>query len=231
MRSLVLLAVLLAPLTARADVLPDGHRAVKLTLKVDADVPAGKALVLANTFEGATVVTPGAVQDIQWHPLHGDMQLRLVSADSTEAIKAAAANLDRDKIKPLVDAGAACGAAFAGERTIEDSSPAVEVRWNFRATITGDTCGAELVKREFLDAGGKAVAAPGAPAQPGPTSAPLADPPKPAPATPTPAEPAAAPNKAAEKSSSMCQIGGDSAPGALLGLGLLLGLRRRRRTA
>jgi len=229
------LAVLFVPLVARADMLPDGHKGIKLSLRVDAEVPAGKALVLANTFEGGTLVVPGTDQKISWHPLGGEMQLRLVGAGEGEAIKAAGADLDRDKSKPLLAAGIVCAPPFAGVRTIVDTSPAVEVRWTYRASITDKDCKAELVKQEYLDATGKAVPAPPPPGEPKPMGAPLADPPKtdPAPA-PAPAEPPPvkavepAPTKAAEPASAGgCDLGG-SAAGGLAGLALL-GLRRRRR--
>ncbi|MDC0716484.1 hypothetical protein [Nannocystis bainbridge] len=230
------LAVLLVPLAARADMLPDGHKGVELSVRVEAQVPKGKALVLANTFEGGTLIVPGTDQKISWHPLGGEMQLRLIAAGDTDAIKAAGADLDRDKIKPLLAAGAACGPTFPGVRTIVDTSPAVEVRWTWRATIDGAKCSAELVKQEYLDATGKAVGTPPSPEAPKPVNAPLADPPKPpdapAPADKTPAQ-APVPVKAVEppakapESASGCDAGG-SAPGGLVGLALVLWLRRRR---
>ncbi|MBZ5710022.1 hypothetical protein [Nannocystis pusilla] len=230
------LAVLLVPLAARADLLPEGHKGVKLSLHVDAEVPAGKALVLANTFEGGTLIVPGTDQPISWHPLGGEMQLRLVAAADGEAIKAAGANLDRDKSKPLVAAGVVCAPPFAGVRTIVDTSPAVEVRWTYRASVNDSKCSAELVKQEYLDAAGKAVPAPPPLGEPAPTNAPLADPPRTAPPSPAPAPAEPAPVKAAEapptkaaapESAGGCDLGG-SAAGGLAGLALL-GLRRRRR--
>lgn len=240
MRSLpAALAVLLLPLAARADILPDGHKGVALSIRVDAQVPSGKALVLANTFEGGTLIVPGTDQKVSWHPLGGEMQLRLVAAGDGDKIKTAGADLDRDKIKPLLDAAAVCAPPFAGVRTIVDTSPAVEVRWTWRATIDGDKCSAELVKQEYLDATGKAVPAPGPEEPPRPVNAPLADPPRPAdapsPTTPPAPAPAPAPVKAegppaakAQESASGCDAGG-SAPGGLAGLALVCLLRRRRR--
>ncbi|WP_434418043.1 MYXO-CTERM sorting domain-containing protein [Nannocystis pusilla] len=227
------LAVLLFPLAARADLLPDGHKGVELSIRVDAQVPSGKALVLANTFEGGTVIVPGTDQKIGWHPLGGEMQLRLVAAGEVDKIKTAGADLDRDKIKPLLAAAAVCAPPFAGVRTIVDTSPAVEVRWTWRATIDGNKCSAELVKQEYLDATGKVVPAPGPAEPPKPINAPLADAPSPT-APPAPA-PAPAPVKAegppaakAQESAGGCDAGG-SAPGGLAGLALVWLLRRRRR--
>src|SRR5690606_3436391 len=180
----VVLAAMLTPTASRADILPDGHKGLELSLHVDAEVPAGKALVLANTFEGGVVVAPGSDQSISWHPMGGPMQLRLIDAAQADAITAAAADLDRDRSRPILDAAAVCHPPFPGVRTIVDSSPAVQLRWTFRAAITGDTCSAELVKEEYLDEAGKAVPAPSASGEPsGPVPAPLAD-------SPTPATPA-----------------------------------------
>lgn len=231
------LAVLLLPLAARADILPEGHKGIELSIRVDAQVPSGKALVLANTFEGGTLIVPGTDQKISWHPLGGEMQLRLVAAGEGDKIKTAGADLDRDKIKPLLATAAVCAPPFAGVRTIVDTSPAVEVRWTWRATIDGNKCSAELVKQEYLDATGKAVPAPGPAEPPKPVNAPLADPPQPAdaPSPTTPPAPAPAPVKAADppaakaqESASGCDAGG-SAPGGLAGLALMWLLRRRRR--
>ncbi|WAS96504.1 hypothetical protein [Nannocystis punicea] len=230
------LAVLLVPLAARADILPEGQKGVALSLRVDAQVPSGKALVLANTFEGGTLLVPGTDQKISWHPLGGEMQLRLISAGDGDAIKAAGADLDRDKIKPLLAASVECAKPFAGVRTIVDTSPAVEVRWTWRATVDGDKCSAELVKQEYLDATGKAVPTPPPPEPPKPINAPLADPPKPAsepapaptpPPAPAPVKAADPPAAKAQESAGGCNTRG-SAPGGLAGLALLWLLRRRR---
>ena len=54
---------------ARADVLPPGYTGVRLSIHVDAEIPKGKALVLANTFRGAD--RPPARRDprrSEWHP-------------------------------------------------------------------------------------------------------------------------------------------------------------------
>jgi MYXO-CTERM domain-containing protein len=229
----VVLATLLAPAAARADMVPDGYKAVKLSIRVEAAIPAGKALVLANTFEGGTVIAPGTDQPISWHPLGGDMQLRVVPADKVEAIQTAAKARDRDTIKPIVEAGLACGQSFTGVRTIADTSPAVEVRWTYRASVAGEACTADLLKQEYLDATGKAVEAPPPPPEDhGPKPAPLAGPPATPPAPPSPPAPAKTPDgppvPTAPKSGCGCDAG-EPAPGAFAWLGLaLLALRRRR---
>ncbi|MFY0540576.1 hypothetical protein [Nannocystis pusilla] len=212
------LAVLLLPLAARADLLPDGHKGVELSIRVDAQVPSGKVLVLANTFEGGTLIVPGTDQKISWHPLGGEMQLRLVAAGEGDKIKTAGADLDRDKIKPLLAAAAVCAPPFAGVRTIVDTSPATEVRWTWRATIDGNKCSAELVKQEYLDATGKAVPAPDPPSRPSPSTprsptrpSPPTRPRRPRPRSgPGPVKAADPPAAKAQESASGCDAGGSA---------------------
>ncbi|HEY8376073.1 MAG TPA: MYXO-CTERM sorting domain-containing protein, partial [Nannocystis sp.] len=224
LRLAVVLATFLIPLGARADLIADGYKTVKLSIHVDAVLPADKALVLANTFEGGTVLTPGVEQDISWHPRRGDMQLRVVPADKVEELRAAAQNRDDDTSKPILDAAFACGPSFPGERIIVDTSPAVKVRWTFRASVAGDACTADLVRKEFLDADGKVVDPPSDPADLGPKSAPLADPPRPAAPTKTADTPAAP----ASPGGCTCRTDDEPTRGlAWLALTLLVWRRRR----
>lgn len=225
----VVLATFLVPVAAHADMVPNGYKAVQLKIHVDAALPADKALVLAGTFEGATVITPATEQKISWHPLAGEMQLRVVPADKVEAIQTAAKALERDTIKPIVDAGLACGPSFAGVRTIPDTSPAVAVRWSYRASVSGEACNADLVKQEYLDDKGDPVEAPAAPEDSGPKSAPLAGPPSAPPAPPAPAKvPDGPPVPSKPASGCGCDVDAPG-PDALAGLALaLLAFRRRR---
>lgn len=231
--SLTLLTLLLAPLTSRADMLGPGEKGVKLSIQVDAEVPAGKSLVLVHTFRGADRITPGAPQTVEWHPLGGDMVLRLVAADKLGKLDELRAALERDQIAALV-AGRDCHAPFPGVRTISDSSPTAEIRWVYRVAITGDTCKAELVRTDHLDDKGALVSGDPNTAIPPPTLPPVPKAPEPAKAAepakaPEPAraaEPAKAP--ASAKGCAGCEVGGTHG-GASLGALLLLGLRRRRR--
>jgi hypothetical protein len=231
------IALLLAG-SARADMLPEGEKGVALSIRVDAEVPAGKALVLINTFRGADIIKPNEVQKVEWHPLAGAMQLRVIDKTKAAAIEAARENLDRDKVQPLIKSAIACGETFQGIRTIAETSPAEEVRWNFRVSIAGRHCNATLASTEYFDKAGKVVdpkataptaedmrepipppKPPGAPADPPP---PVAAPPPAAPAPPAPpAKPAAPANTGG------CSVGEPVAavPGLLLALLLL---RRRR---
>lgn len=231
-RTAVLATLLLLPLTARADILPPGEKGVKLSIHVDATVPAGKALILDHTFRGADIITPGATQEVEWHPLGGPMQLRLIPADQTRAIEDARANLDRDKVRPIADKGVVCHEPFQGVRTIPEASPAEEVRWTYRVSFDGDKCTAELVHQQYLK-GTEVVPAPTDPnAIPPPTPPATTTPP--APTTPPTKTDAPAPTKAAEAPAPAkaagcgCDVDG-RAPG-LAGLALLvLALRRRPR--
>lgn len=179
---LLLAAVCLAPTLAHADMMPPGQKSLELAIRVDAQVPAGKALVLTGTFRGADVIKPGEDQTIEWHPMAGDMQLRLVAADKVDAIVAARDKLERDAARRLADAGVVCSQPIAGVRTIPEDSPAARLRWTLSATIDarGSTCSSTLVRTEYLSDKGEVVPAPGdanAIPPPSPPPAPPAPPP------------------------------------------------------
>ena len=143
LRSLIalpLLAAVLAPADARADIIPEGYKSVKMSMKIDASVPADKSLVLGHTFRGADVVETGAVMPIEWHPLGGPIQLRLVDAAAAGKLAPLREAMDRDAINAIVDAATACSEAIDGVRTIPDSSAAVEVRWTLTVAIEGTSC-------------------------------------------------------------------------------------------
>jgi len=208
--------------TASADMLGPGEKGVKLSIQVDGAVPAGKTLILVNTFRGADLITPNTVSKVEWHPMGGEMQLRLLASAEADKITPLRDNLDRDGVKPIADKGKACGAAFPGVRTISDENPAEEVRWTFTATITGDDCKAELVRTEYLDGAGKLVAAPGNTDIPPPSPPDLK-------AVPTKVEPAKVePAKvdAPKTESSGCTVAAPAPAGLIVLFALLL--RRRR---
>jgi hypothetical protein len=245
MRALLVGSIaLLITSSARADMLGPGEKSVSLSIRVDATVPAGKTLVLANSFRGADIIKPGEVQKVEWHPLGGAMQLRMIDSKDIARIEAARANLERDKVLPIVNAGPACGEAFPGVRTLPESSPADEVRWTFRAKITGKRCEATLASTEYFDKDGKAVdpaataptaadmrepipppRAPGAPPEAPPAGPEVMHPAPPAPAPPP--APASAPAPTPAPASGGCHIG-DDAPLSGVALALLLVTRRRR---
>lgn len=233
LRAALMMLVCLGATAVRADMLGPGEKGVKLSIQVDATVPAGKTLILANTFRGADVLAANAVTPIEWHPLGGDLQIKLVATAEADRLAPLRDNLDRDAIKPIAAKALACGAPFPGVRTISDRSPADEVRWTYRATITGATCSAELVKTEYLDAAGKPVTAPGNTDIP-PPSPPDIKPAEPREAPARPEAPKLDPPQRTEpqktepqKTESGCRL---AAPSSGLGV-LLLALTLRRRRA
>jgi MYXO-CTERM domain-containing protein len=234
--ALVLAALTLSSVDARADVLPPNHKGVKLSVKVEpsAEVPASKQLILTNTFEGADVVRPGEVQPVNWHPMGGDMQLRLIDAAMVAKIEPLRAERDRDAITQLVEPSPTCGDEIRGIRTISEQSSAEEVRWTIAVTIEGEECSAEIRRMDYLDAAGEQVptpmgAPPGTPPEPRaaqpPSEATPADDSPAAPAPATTPQPTSSDDKAAG-----CGCRADEGEAAGLGLlGLLFGALRRRR--
>lgn len=224
----VVVAGLLIASSVRADMLGPGEKGVKLTIQVDATgVPADKVLIIDHTFRGADIVTPGGVSELEWHPLGGEMQIKLIAKSEADKLAPLRAGLEREKIAPITAKAVACGPTFPGVRTIPDSSPADEARIVVRAGVTGDACTAELVRTDYFDKDGKPVAAPGDSAIPPP--APPVRKPAPAP-EPAPAKPDPAPATTPAPATSGCNSASTSLPPlglAALALGLLL--RRRRR--
>lgn len=235
MRALLVgsIALLLAD-SARADMLGPGEKGVALSIRVDAALPAGKTLVLTGTSSAVDILRTGEVQKIEWHPLGGALQLRLIDTRVVARLAEARANIERDRALPTVPDGPACGEAFSGVRTLPESSPADEVRWNFRVTLAGKRCDATLVSTEYFAGDGKPVD----PAATAPTAADLREPippPRP-PDAPPEAPPAlaspqvvapATPPPAPAPASGGCHIGEATSLPALW-LALLLVARRRR---
>lgn len=215
---------------ARADMLGPGEKGVKLMVQVDATVPADKVLIIDHTFRGADVVTPGALTRLEWHPLGGEMQVKMIARAEADKLAPLREKLEREAIAAIVGKAVSCtGKSFPGVRTISDTSPAEEARLIVTASVTGDTCTAELTRTDYVDKDGKPVSAPG-----------NTDIPPPAPPTPpAKVEPApvktdakssapAKPEAAKTESGGCASIAADqpTAGLALLCLGLLL--RRRR---
>ncbi|MCA9716353.1 MAG: hypothetical protein KC468_16900 [Myxococcales bacterium] len=213
---------------ARPDVLPPGEKGVGLSISVKAEVPEGKALVLARTFRGAMVITPGTPQEVEWHPLGGALQLRLVEQASVAKIDALREDMKRDEINALVEQGAACHEPFPGVRTVPESNPESGLRWVYAVEFAGDACTATLERTEKLDAAG--VVLPAAPEEPpGPAKA-EAGPPETKADEPKTGEPKADETKSG---AGMCSVARrPEGSGALLVLvsALALGVGRRRRS-
>ncbi|MCK6587108.1 MAG: hypothetical protein L6Q76_05935 [Polyangiaceae bacterium] len=216
---------LLTSAGARADILPPGEKGVKLSIRVDGAIAAGKALVLDRTFRGADVIPAGQVVPVEWHPMGGPMRLVLVDADAAAKVEKLRENMERDAIKSLTSAGTPCSDPFDGVRTVPTESPAAEVRWTFSVKVEGTSCTGTLVRTEQLAKDGSVVSATPASAPTGSVVPAVSKTSEPAssPATPTP--PAA--------SKSGCAVNEiNNAEGAgvvfLLGLGAITALRRRR---
>lgn len=143
---------------ARGDLLPDGYRPVELSIHVEADVPAGQALILAHTFRAIDVIRPGAVARVEWHPSAGRMVLMSVPASSlTGKVEEQRQSLDRKPLQEIEKSGKPCHAGFDGIRTVPVSAPAEEVRWNYKVTFTAEGCTATLTSMAFFDSSGKPV--------------------------------------------------------------------------
>ncbi len=219
---------------ASADLIPDGFKTVRLSIQVEAQVPEGRALVLANTFRGADVLLTGNVEKVDWHPAGGEMRVVSVSAtDAEELKKLAGPGADREKMQKILAQGKDCSKPFAGVRTLPDSNPADEVRWRFRISFKGDACQTDEFATQYLSKDGKLVGS-GADDTKKPTA-----PAAPAPAPPEPASAPAAPNtppatQPAKSGCGSCSVGApeqkpSSGWGALALGAFALGLSRRRR--
>ncbi len=234
--AVVAFALVVVGSAARADVLPPNAKGVTLSIRVDAQVPAGKLLIIANTFRGADIVKPNGVEPLEWHPLGGSMQIMMVGASEAKGIDEARKSFDRDAFTALKKRASVCGPVFDGVRTLPDTSPADEVRWTWSVTFAGGKCSAKLVSQSFLDKSGNAVDPDGGAPAPANASAATTAPPPPLPAPPPPPAqavpaPAPAPPPAAPSKSGCgaCDVGHAPAGGApaLLLLAPLLWRRRR----
>ena len=233
------LAVALLAGAARADILPDGHKGVKLSIRVDAEVPAGKALILAHTFRAIDVIQPGTVAQVEWHPMGGQMVIMTVPATSlTSKVEEQRKSLEREPLEAIAKGGTPCHGGFDGVRTVPISAPADEVRWNYKVTFSGDACTATLAKMEFFDKTGKPVEGTDVPGVP---SSAAAAPPPTGSAAGTAAQTASPATSAAgstpgevPKGACGCEIGpgartGGAGTGLFAALGFFLAASRRRK--
>jgi MYXO-CTERM domain-containing protein len=219
----VLAAASLLAGAARADVLAEGQKGVRLSIQVQADVPPGKKLILAHTFRVLDVLQPDAPARVEWHPFGGAMQIMSVPAASIDAkVEEQRQNQERGALEKIVAAGQPCHEPFKGYRSVPLEALADEIRWVYRVAFSGEICTATLLRMELYDKEGKAVDATGLrdlPAVPIGTHA-------------APASDAAAPP--ATKGVCGCEVGPGAAAGSAWAgtwaalLGLALAARRRR---
>jgi hypothetical protein len=244
--TIVALGVFLGSGAARADMLGEGEKGVKLSIHVDAKVPAGKLVGVANTVSGADSVKPGEDQTIEWHPLRGAMQLRMIAADDGPKLAQHRDALEFEKALAIVKSAPVCAPPFDGVRTISDTLVADEIRWSFEVSFAGAGCKAKLLRTDYLDKDRKVVDAnatlPTAADMPdvlapAPPAVPLPAPPTtPAPVPASASAPASTPATPASPpaSSSGCNVAGGGAGGllwmVLVGLGRRGGVRGRVRS-
>jgi len=137
-RALVVGVVMLVPDLARADIMPEGAKYLRMTALVEGKVPASKEIRIGNTWDGPMRVVPGKVtRPIEWHPLGGSLHLRMHDVDG--------------------GSWSGCSEPFDGVRAIPATSPADELRFVFKVKIKGDKCEGTLVRTEYLNSRGEVV--------------------------------------------------------------------------
>lgn len=227
-------ALALASTAGRADVLPPGAKGVKNSVAIEGKLPPGKALLVANTFYGATRTLPGGSVEVAWHPLSGPMRLFLVDA-AVAAKVPAVGNVDHAKeLKEAAETGVACSDEFSGTRTIPETEPADEIRLVFQVEATATACKAKVIRTEYYAKDGKPVA--GLDGGPAPKSSSAGNPP--ASASPSAAPEAASsaspstPNTTPRAGCASCSVASvpSSSQGPLLGLALAAALAVRKKT-
>lgn len=181
--------------SARADIVPSGYKPVKLSIEVQAEVPEGHTLLLINTFKGATKLPPGKSVRVDWHPLHGKMQVVSATATQLAAIEKIAEDDRGDDRMPKMQAQSTpCADPFDGVRTVKDTERYDEIRWHYTVSVDGKGCKGALVRTSYRTDGEElktdppakpSDGAPGTEQSASPKAdAPTSDPPKNAPATP-----------------------------------------------
>ncbi|MBK8252356.1 MAG: hypothetical protein IPK82_06770 [Polyangiaceae bacterium] len=240
---------------AHADIIADGYKPVKLTISVEADVPAGQALILAHTFRGLDMVESRRVAEVEWHPMGGPMR---IMALPTSAVNPKVEELRKDRdskaLQPMIASAKPCHEPFDGIRVIPDKSAADEVRWHYKVTFSGENCTAVLTGMSFYNKKGDRVdgtGVPGVPSNMVAATAPTGSPPPATTAAPSvlptstavataasTADPKGSPNPPPEvqKGACGCELGAGMSNGALAGglialAGLtgLVNLRRKKR--
>lgn len=227
--TITLVASIFAPRPASADSLPDSEKGVSQSFRVEGDAPAGKRIVLANTFEGADVMKLDETASVQWHPSGGDMFLAAVDDGDAGRIAELRKDRNREAIAKIVASGVKCSDPIVGLRSTRTSEPWDEIRRTYKVSFEGGRCSAKLTVAEYLDKSGKGVK---------PFSDPLAGLTPPS-STATSTSSAAAPASPAAKSGCGCEMIGSldsTSPGrlplatALLGASFFLFARRQKRS-
>lgn len=151
LRVSVALALLLVSPGVFADMIGPGYKPAKGSIQVSATLPKDKALLLGNTFEGATPVASGTPIQVSWHPLHGKLELVLADTSQLEALKSLPSGEGRlEKLHKLTTP---CSEPFEGVRTLKISEPYDEVRWYYDVKVEGDKCTGTLTRTAYLSDG------------------------------------------------------------------------------
>jgi hypothetical protein len=220
--AIVVLVVALVPVGARADLPPSNGKRIETSIRVDGELPAGKALVLDNTFEGADPIPVGVAVGFR-DGRHGDRaQLFLVGASAIPRIDELRYAHDGDGIDAILG-HRMCGSPFEVNNVIAFDSPVVERRYNLAFTVVDDRCVARLVSVELIDAAQQVIG-------PDPEVT-IVAPPEPSPAPPptVTAEPQAAnPSATEEQPRGLCRVDAPATPPVLFGLVALVRRRPKR---
>ena len=158
--SIALFASLSASRTASADMLAEGEKGVKQSILVQGDLPAGKALILAHTFNGLDVVKLGEVLPVSWHPLSGNMALVVIDDSDLpriEAMKKGGSESDRQGLEKIAASGLPCPGVIDGFRTTSDKEPWDEIRRTYKIGVDAGQCAVKLARAEYFDKAGNAV--------------------------------------------------------------------------
>ena len=136
---------LLLVTTAHADVIPDGLKAVRSSVKVDGKPPAGQVLLLVNRFGSVKEVKPGQVTHVVGR---GDSQLLLAKRDQLDAVKKAAR-----AAQGLESVSIDCGQKIEGIINVQKSAKHDEVRRHVKVTANADSCTSSLTRTDRLKDG------------------------------------------------------------------------------
>lgn len=143
---------------AHADLVADDEKFVRLSIRVDGEVPAGQTVVLGHTFRGMDVIKPGTAAFVEWHPSAGLMQLAVVPSSAVGAnIEQLRQDLKRKEVDEIFQQAKPCHDGFDAFRTIPRSAATDVIQWNYRVTFSGEKCTASLVSMQFFDKSGKEV--------------------------------------------------------------------------
>ncbi len=136
-----------------------GSKHATTSIRVDADLPAGKALVLLGPLYGVQLVTVGVPLDFRyrWRNVDPPLELYLIAASDLPALAEFKRWNNDQEIYDLLRRGFACGSPFMAETTIPSASAAIALRYEYKLHTTDGACRAEFVSLDHLDADEKVI--------------------------------------------------------------------------